>query len=78
MISPSKHTNLEMSVLNISSLIIKRLISRGTERYDDLLDYLIVKKGSDVEIEFLNSLGLLYLLGKLQFHPHTDTVELVK
>ncbi len=46
-------------------------------RYDELLEYLVTKEGENVRSVFLSSLTLLFILGKLEYHVKTDSLEVL-
>jgi hypothetical protein len=70
--------NLEISTLNISSIILKELAKSKVIKYNALLDKLLQKNGDDAKFNFTNALGLLFLLGKIEYHKKTDSFEFKK
>ena len=76
MLRPTKHSHPDRTVINISLLLLQRLQARRFDEYDALKKY--AKKtvvGGD--ILFLPALNFLYLLGLIDYHPKTDSVEYV-
>jgi len=76
MLSPTKHSHPDRTVISVSLLILKRLKSRRLEEYGALRAY--AKKsviGGDVL--FLPALNLLYLFGLVEYRPKTDALEYV-
>jgi hypothetical protein len=76
MIRPNKHSHPDRTVINVSILLLARLKKRRLDNYDALLRY--AKQtviGGDVL--FLPSLNFLYLLGLINYHPKTDSVEYI-
>jgi len=76
MLSPTKHSHPDRTVISVSLLILKRLKSRRLEEYGTLRAY--AKKsviGGDVL--FLPALNLLYLFGLVEYRPKTDALEYV-
>jgi len=76
MLRPTKHSHPDRTVINVSLLLLVRLRTRRLEDYDSLLKY--VKKlviGGDVL--FLPALNFLYLMGLIDYHPKTDSIEYV-
>lgn len=73
MLRPDKHTNLDYSVLNISSFILKRLMIKDVYTYNDL--YLKVKDemSDKALINFPYAINFLYLLGKVEYLDQTDS-----
>jgi len=75
MLKPTKHMNLEISTLNIVSVILKEISKNEILKYDTLFDKLSKKIGDDIKFNFKNALSLLYLLGKIEYHQKTDSFE---
>lgn len=71
---PSKHANPDRTVLALSVMILKRLKKRRIEELTSLRRYSksAIKGG---EFLLLNALGFLFLLGLINYHKKTDTVE---
>ena len=78
MIKPNKHLNLNYSIIKISGEIIKIFNEGNLFSYDELLDTLIFLHGEDVRYSFIQSLSLLYLLGKIEYHAESDVFEMKK
>ena len=75
MIRPQKHLNLNVCVLRISAVMLARLRRARVERFGALLEATKEVIGADAEILFMPAVNLLFLLGRLTYHPHTDTFE---
>lgn len=75
MITPHKHMNLDGSVLRASSLMLREVSKRHTLEIEVLRARLTKKLGSDCAPVFMPALSFLYLLGKIKYHPKTDSVE---
>lgn len=78
MIRPQKHLNLNICVLRISALLLGHLRRQRVENFTTLLDTTKAAVGSDAEILFLPAVNLLFLLGRLTYHTHTDMFEYVE
>lgn len=78
MLRPTKHMKLEISTLNISSVILQEMSKNQILRYDALFSKISKKIGDDVKFNFHNSLSLLFLLGKIEYHKKTDSFEFHK
>jgi len=78
MLEPTKHMNIDLSVLNIASNILNELNRSRIASYNILENKLIEKLGADVKFNFPNALSFLYLLGKIEYHLKTDTFELIQ
>jgi hypothetical protein len=75
MLKPTKHLNPEYSVLSISAHIIKYVERHRTVKYQDLHEHLYKKCGDALKPTFLPALSFLFLLGKIEYHPKTDSFE---
>ena len=76
MLRPTKHSHPDRTVINVSLLLLSRLIDRRVDEYDVLRKF--SKKhvvGGDVL--FLPALNFLYLMGLVEYRPKTDAVEYV-
>lgn len=78
MLKPTKHMNLKISTLNIASVILKEMSKTQIIKYDELFEKLLNKVGDDIKFNFNNALSLLYLLGKIEYHLKTDSLEFNK
>lgn len=76
MLRPTKHSHPDRTVINVSLLLLTRLKTRRLDSYNQLRAH--AKKtiqGGDVL--FLPALNFLYLLGLIDYHPKTDSVEYI-
>lgn len=80
MIKPHKYMDLKLSVVNISSLIIKELRKQRDYSLDYHKLYIKLCDCLDEEINelFLESLCFLYLLGVIEYNKEKDSVELIQ
>lgn len=76
MITAHKYLNLDISVINISSVIIAKLKEKSLIKYDDLQNYLITSVGDKSKDIFPYALNFLFLLGKLSYIKENDTFQL--
>jgi hypothetical protein len=77
MLRPDKHLDPRFSVIHIGGLVIKALRETGMMTFNELLAVLMERTGEKVKEVYLPSLSFLFLLGKIQYHPKIDSVELV-
>lgn len=76
MLSPTKHSHPDRTVVNVSLLLLTRLQVRRLDDYDNLLKYAkTAVAGGDML--FLPALSFLYVLGLIEYRPKTDAVEYV-
>ena len=74
MIRPAKHLDLNTCVLRAASILLSKLQKVRVCTYADLRDSLNVL-GEDADITFGHAIHLLFLLGRLDYHPQTDSLE---
>ena len=77
MITPTKHMNLDLSILRISSLILNHLRKRRIVTFDEALERVTNKVGKDAALVFSTALSFLFILGKVEYHLQTDSLEYV-
>ncbi|BAX80238.1 ABC-three component system middle component 8 [Labilibaculum antarcticum] len=76
MIKPTKYTNIDLSILGLSSEILRLLIVDGSLKYNQILGKIIHKKGEEAKENFLLALSFLFLLGKVDYYPEEDVIIL--
>lgn len=76
-LSPTKHSNLRYSVINVSASIITTLKENGIIEYNDLLATLKKKVGREVGEVFLLSLTFLYILKRIEYIEELDSIRLL-
>jgi len=74
MLKPNKHTNPDLTVLNLSSYIIKRLKRTRVKTFEELRTA-VINKDSRLEPLLIPSLQFLFLIGVLEYHPKNDVIE---
>lgn len=76
MLRPSKHAHADRTVINVALLILTRLRTLRLCDYDALLAF-VRKNVVGGDVLFLPSLNFLFLLGLIEYHPKTDSIEYV-
>lgn len=76
MITAHKYLNLDLSVINVSALIIDKLKKNSLLRYDELLTLVTQALGKNVKEIFPYALNFLFLLNKLSYLPELDVFQL--
>lgn len=74
MIRPAKHLNLDTCVLRAAAVLLSRLREERLCGFVDLrasLDGF----GENADPVFMPTLHFLFLLGRLDYHPQTDSFE---
>jgi hypothetical protein len=74
MIRAAKHLNLNTCVLRAASRLLGRLQRERICRFTDLRNSL-ADLGEDADAVFLPTIHFLYLLGRVDYHPQTDSFE---
>lgn len=62
--------------MSLAVLLLARLKKRRLEPYADLYEFAKINVDGG-EVLFVPALGLLYLMGLLEYRPKTDAVEYV-
>lgn len=78
MITAHKYLNLDLSVINVSAVIIDKLTQNDLLKYDELLGIVVSILGKDAKDVFPYALNFLYLLDKIQYLPLSDSFQLTK
>lgn len=80
MITPTKYMDMDACLLVILEILIKFLKkNKKIARISSLKDELKKKTSHDeykIDIDILNALSVLYLLGKIDYVEKTDSIEL--
>ena len=74
MLSPSKHSDPNKTVLPIAAVMLRRLKRYRTESFMDLRQH-VRKKAPDLDVLFVPALDLLFVLGLVNYHTKTDSFE---
>lgn len=71
---PSKHSNADLTTVAIATVLLGRLQQKRLVNYDGLRTFLVRKRPRAGDL-FYEALGLLFLLGLVQYHPKGDSFE---
>jgi len=74
MIRPAKHLDLNSCVLRAASILLSELQSARVCKYADLRESLSMI-GEDADVTFVRAVHFLFLLGRVDYHPQTDSLE---
>lgn len=74
MIRAAKHLNLNSCVLRAAAVLLVRLRNERICTFSDLRASL-ESIGEDAEAIFMPTLHFLFLLGRIDYHPQTDSFE---
>lgn len=77
MIQPNRHTDPDLTVLNVASIILKKLKRTNIKTFTELSNIVYVDNPSADKL-FLPSLQFLFLLGLIEYHPKNDSIEYLK
>ena len=78
MITPHKYLNLDLSILRISSIILKFLLQDNLILYNEVI-YRLRQVEPQISMEtILISINFLYLFGVIEFDAQKDMFKLVQ
>ena len=77
MIRPAKHLDLNRCIIRATSLLLIKLQSVRICDYSELRATLSVMD-EDADAAFIQAVHLLFLLGRIEYHPQTDSLEFVE
>jgi hypothetical protein len=75
MLTPSKHLDLDRSVIRVASEVLNELRRRRMMEYDAVIRYIKRRVGDDGEAVMAPAISFLFLLGRLDYHSKNDTFE---
>jgi len=78
MLKPDKYLDFDVCIINISASIIEILLKNDISYYIEVLNHVKRIHSNNSKYEFQNALNFLYLLGKIEYSEHNDTLELIK
>jgi hypothetical protein len=78
MIIPSKHLDLDRSALRISAEVLVELKRRRVLSYDRVVSLIKKRALDDGDIVVVPALSLLFLLGRMEYHPKSDVFEYIE
>lgn len=76
MLRPTKHSHPDRTIINVALILLVRLRARRIDDYSELKAY-AKKAVSGGDVLCLPALNFLFLLGLIDYHPKTDSVEYV-
>jgi hypothetical protein len=76
MLRPTKHSHPDRTIINVSLILLIRLKTLRIDEYDSLQKY-TKKRVFGGDVLFLPSLNFLFLLGLIEYHSKTDSLEYV-
>lgn len=77
MLKVNKYTNINLSIAWISFDILKLLKEDKLQKYNDIYNKIIYKKGASAKENFLLALSFLFILGKIKYYQWDDVIELL-
>lgn len=75
MIKGHRYLNLDVSVINVSALIIKKLKKDDFLQYEELLGFVVSVLGKKSKEVFIYALNFLFLVNKIQYLPEMDAFQ---
>jgi hypothetical protein len=76
MIRPEKHSDLNTCVIRAASILLAKLQLERVCRYSDLRAALSVME-EDADAALIHAVHLLFLLGRIDYYPQTDSLEFI-
>ena len=76
MLRPNKHSHPDLTTIAVSLHLLTHVRLVRLARYEELLTF-AKKKSPSGEFLFRASLNFLYLLGLIEYHSKTDSIEYV-
>lgn len=78
LINLDKNTDPSLTILYISSLILKTLKKNDLIPYSDLRNYVIKNSSEKAEFLFPYAISFLYTINKLEYISNLDSFRMVK
>jgi hypothetical protein len=75
MLTPSKHLDLDRSVIRVASEVLAELRRRRMMEYDAVIRFIKRRVGDDGDAIVAPALSFLFLLGRLDYHSKNDSFE---
>lgn len=75
MLIPSKHLDLEKSVIRVASEIISDLRRNRMMQYEAIVRLVKRRTGDDADAVLAPALSFLFLLGRIEYHAKNDSFE---
>lgn len=76
-LSPSKHSHPDRTVVAVSVLLLRRLRAKNLESFDSLRHY-VIAKAPDCDALFLPAMHFLFLLGLVDYSAKNDSFRFVR
>jgi hypothetical protein len=77
MLLPKKNTHPDKTIISTSCFILPILREKGIIKYSDL-ESCIKKRRADIAPLLMPSLCFLFLFGRINYYPKSDTLEYIK
>jgi len=75
MLTPSKHLDLDRSVIRVASEVLIELRRRRMMEYEAVIKHIKRRVGDDGDAVLAPALSFLFLLGRLDYHSKNDSFE---
>ena len=75
MLTPSKHLDLDRSVIRVASEVLIELRRRRMMGYDAVIRHIKRRAGDDGDSVVAPALSFLFLLGRIEYHSKNDSFE---
>ncbi|WP_421866630.1 ABC-three component system middle component 8 [Motiliproteus sp.] len=76
LLTPNKNSHPDLTVIAVSTFLLKKIKSKRVETYSEL--HSALKKNNEKSAPLMElSLGLLFILGLIEYHEKNDLIEYV-
>jgi ABC-3C biological conflict system middle component len=75
MLTPSKHLDLDRSVIRVASEVLKDIRRWRMMEYDAVVRLIKRRAGDDGDAVVAPALSFLFLLGRIEYHSKNDSFE---
>jgi hypothetical protein len=75
MLTPSKHLDLDKSVIRVASEVLTNLRRHRVMQYDAVTRLIKRRAGDDSDAVVAPALSFLFLIGRIEYHAINDTFE---
>jgi hypothetical protein len=74
MLIPSKHTEINHTLLAVSASLLRHMRLKKVEHYTDLRELIRARSFAD-DVLFVPALSFLFVLGLIEYRPKADLIE---
>lgn len=75
MLAPSKHLDLDRSIIRVASEVLSELRRRRIMPYEAVTRLVLRRAGDNGDAVLAPALSFLFLLGRIEYHSKNDSFE---